>query len=466
MSPRPEEGEQGANTDPLDVDDLRELRRELMPTRRIVLFLVHQDGVEVRELRAGEPLVVGREPPADLHVADTTLSRRHASFSLRPDGLLVDVADLASTNGTWIADRRVERATLAAGEEVMLGGVLARVRELAAPPKAAPSDAPSAGGAQLVAGAALSEVLRAAERAAKSRITVLLQGETGAGKEVIARHIHDASPRAQGPMICVNCGAIPRELVESTFFGHERGAFTGAHNAQRGVFENAHGGSVFLDEIGELPPQAQVALLRVLETGKITRVGATEERAVDVRVIAATHRDLAAMSEGQGFRKDLYFRLSAITLEIPPLRRRKEDIAPLSLAFLRAANHTHMQTIEGITARARERLEAYAWPGNVRELKNVIERAVVLAEGTVIDERDLPDRLRGAPAAKKTADAPEAGPDNRKLRDRVEAYEAEIIKDALASAGGNRSEAARLLGMPLRTLAHRIKALEIDEDDV
>jgi DNA-binding NtrC family response regulator len=442
-------------TDPLDVQQLRALRSELAPAPRVALFLVHQDGVEVRELRPGEPLVVGREPPADLHVADGSLSRRHASFVLRASGAEVEVLDLGSTNGTWIGDRRVERAVLAPGEGVMLGGVLARVRGLASPEA---SWRGVAAEAQIVAGAALSAVLRAAARAARSRITVLLQGETGTGKEVVARYIHAESPRAAGPMVAVNCGAIPRELVEGTFFGHERGAFTGAHQAQRGVFENAHGGTVFLDEIGELPPAAQVALLRVLETGRITRVGGGEERAVDVRVVAATHKNLAAMGEGGGFRRDLYFRLSAVTLDIPPLRDRREDVAPLARAFVRAANEVHGRQIEDITARALERLGAYAWPGNVRELRNVIERAVVLAEGSVIDERDLPDRLAGrAPA--------DAGPDDRKLRARVQAYEAEIIRNALDAARGSRAEAARLLGMPLRTLAHRIKALGIDEDE-
>ncbi len=341
----------------------------------------------------------------------------------------------------------------------MLGGVLARLRLVAAP------HAPAAGGADraLIAGPVLSGVLRTAERAARSRITVLLRGETGSGKELFARHIHAASPRAAMPMISVNCGAVPRELVESTFFGHERGAFTGAHQARRGVFESADGGTVFLDEIGELEPPAQVALLRVLETGKITRVGAAEERTVDVRVVAATHRDLGAMVEAQRFREDLYFRLSAITLEIPPLRQRREDVAPLARSLLAAANQIHGRHVEDITPQALARLCTYAWPGNVRELKNVIERAVVLAEGDMIDEADLPDRLSGVapPAAPSDADLPAA---QRRLRARVQAYEAEVIREALDRTGGNRGEAARVLGMPLRTLAHRIKALGIDED--
>jgi len=470
-------------TDPIDTEELRSRRRDLAPAPRVVLCLVHQEGVEVRELVAGEPIVVGREAPADLYIDDATLSRRHASFTLRPDREHVDVEDFASTNGTWRGDRRVERAVLTVGEDVMLGGVLARLRRLAAPRDDGPShegDARGTGGAgkgastAIVAGPAFSSVLRAAERAANSRITILLQGETGTGKEVVARHIHASSPRAAGPMTCINCGAIPRELIESTFFGHERGAFTGAAKTQRGVFESASGGTVFLDEIGELPPAAQVALLRVLETGRITRVGGSEEVAVDVRVVAATHRDLAAMSQGQGFRSDLYFRLSALTLELPPLRERREDIEALARGLLREANRTHGRHIEGITADALRVLMAHDWPGNVRELRNVIERAAVLAGGDVIDIAELPERLRAAARAPVAAPPTESSPPDAaepeaasgKLRERIQAYEAEMIRAALAAADGSRSEAARALNMPLRTLARRIKMLGIDEDDV
>jgi len=443
------------NTDPLDPRSIPAIHRAIVPAPRIALFLVHQDGFEVRELRVGEAVVVGREPPADVHVDEGTLSRRHTSFVLQPDGAHVDVEDLGSTNGTWSRGHRIERASLSVGEDLMLGAVLARIRLLAEPPAAPPSVLGQ--GSAIVAGPELTAVLRAAERAAKSRITVLLLGETGTGKEIIARHVHAQSPRASGPMICVNCGAIPKELVESTFFGHERGAFTGAHQAQRGVFESAHGGSVFLDEIGELHPGAQAALLRVLETGQISRVGSSEVRTVDVRVIAATHRDLGRMSEAHEFRSDLYFRLSAVTIEIPPLRLRKDDILPLSRAFLSMANRVHERRVEGITPRATACLAAYSWPGNVRELRNVIERAVVLAERDLIDEGDLPERLRSGLVEPDLASG-------SKLRVRVQAYEAELIKNALDAAGGSRAEAARMLGMPLRTLAHRIKVLGLDED--
>ena len=445
------------DTDPLDPQSIPMILQRIVPAPRVALFLVHQDGVEVRELFVGKTVVVGREPPADAHVDESTLSRRHTSFVLLPDGAHVEAEDLGSTNGTWHRGRRIERETLSIGDELILGGVLARIRLLAEPPREA---SPAQGDrGSIVAGRELSAVLRAAERAANSRITMLLLGETGTGKEVIARHVHASSPRASGPMICVNCGAIPKELVESTFFGHERGAFTGAHQMQRGVFESAHGGTVFLDEIGELHPGAQAALLRVLETGQITRVGASEARAVDVRIIAATHRDLVRMSEAQEFRSDLYFRLSTVTIEIPPLRRRRDDILPLARAFLTMANQTHGRHVETIAPGAAACLAAYAWPGNVRELRNVIERAVVLAEADVVQEGDLPERLRSSSPVEQ---APASG---RKLRARVQAYEAELIKNALDAAGGSRAEAARLLGMPLRTLAHRIKVLEIEEDD-
>ncbi|MEZ4302616.1 MAG: sigma 54-interacting transcriptional regulator [Polyangiaceae bacterium] len=443
-------------TTPLDPREMRAAQRRIAPVPRVALLLVHQHGVQVHELRTGEVVVVGREPPADVCLEDPSLSRRHASFMLRTEEGRVEVLDLESTNGTWRQGRRVDRASLGMGDDVMLGAVLARVRLLAEPPPES-ERAPDSGSRSdpVVAGPELSALLQLAERAARSRIAILLLGETGTGKEVIARHVHAASPRKNGPMICVNCGAIPKDLVESTFFGHERGAFTGAHQTQRGVFESAHGGTLFLDEIGELPPSAQAALLRALETGRITRVGSAEERAVDVRLIAATHRDLAAASEKGEFRADLYFRLSAVTLEIPPLRQRVKDIEPLARAFLRAANQTHGRSVEGLTRQAAEMLAAYPWPGNVRELRNVIERAVVLAEGDVIDERDLPDRIR----ERRRSEPP---PSNPRLRSRVRAYEATLIRDALAAAGGSRSEAARALGMPLRTLAHRIKALGLE----
>jgi len=245
---------------------------------------------------------------------------------------------------------------------------------------------------------AMRAVVETAKRVARSSIPVLLSGETGTGKEVLSRFIHETGPRGRKPMICVNCGSIPAQLVESTLFGHERGAFTHAVQQQKGVFEAADGGTVLLDEIGELPAAAQTALLRVLESKRITRVGATREIEVDVRVIAATHRDLEAMTDAGTFRLDLLYRLNAMTLKIPPLRERREDIEPLCQRFLVELNRTNGRDIRAVAPQTLALLERYSWPGNIRELRNAIERAVVIAEGDTITPADLPERARGGGA--------------------------------------------------------------------
>jgi transcriptional regulator with GAF, ATPase, and Fis domain len=339
----------------------------------------------------------------------------------------------------------------------------------------------------LIFGAALQETVEGAERVAASRIPVLLNGETGTGKEVIAHLIHERSPRAGRPLVRVNCAAIPAQLVESTLFGHERGAFTGAAQQHKGVFEEGHGGTVFLDEIGELPLTVQAALLRVLETQSFHRVGSSHEVHVDVRILAATHRDLEAMIARGEFRSDLYYRLSTVVLRLPPLRERRDEIEPLALRFLTQANAAHGRQILGITPDALELLQRYPWPGNVRELKNAIERATVLARADVIRPQDLPECLRRDRAIVRALPMPDASPpltpappsDARKgateknrhlslappapgeLRTQIQQYEARIIRETLAGAQWNRAVAAQRLGMPLRTLAHKIKTLDI-----
>ena len=327
---------------------------------------------------------------------------------------------------------------------------------------------------------AFKATVKMARRIARGVIPVLLHGETGSGKEVVARFIHDAGPRKDEPMVAVNCAAIPSQLVESTLFGHERGAFTGATNARPGVFEAAHGGTVLLDEIGELPAAAQAALLRVLETKRVTRVGATNEIAVDVRILAASHRDLAALSERGEFREDLFYRLNAVTLDVPPLRERRDDILPLAEHFLADAIDVNKSTVRGMAPEARRALEAYDWPGNIRELRNAIHRAVVIAEHDVIGPGDLPRTLRpptsdAGVAAAETAPEDEREPDEaaprRRLRREGESYRAcverlekRILTNALTDAGGNQSEAARRLDLPRRTLVHKLKALGVKRD--
>jgi DNA-binding NtrC family response regulator len=313
-------------------------------------------------------------------------------------------------------------------------------------------------------------VFNTVTRLARSPIPVLLLGETGTGKEVVARAIHERSPRRARPMVCVNCGAIPAQLVESTLFGHERGAFTGASQQQRGIFEAADGGTVLLDEIGELPPAAQAALLRVLETRRVVRVGSSREIEVDVRVVAATHRDLEAMCASGGFRLDLLYRLNAMTLTIPPLRARPEEIKPLTLRFLHQANEANGLALRGVEPAALALLQRYPWPGNVRELRNAIERAAILAEGERVAEQDLPERVRGTHVAEPGADreamseGEEPAPalaEGADIRARLLRYEAKLIVEALRDTQWNQTEAAHALGMPLRTLVHKIKTLGI-----
>jgi DNA-binding NtrC family response regulator len=298
-------------------------------------------------------------------------------------------------------------------------------------------------------------------RASQSTIPVLVHGETGTGKELVARELHGRGPRASGELVCVNCGAIPGSLIESTLFGAEKGAFTGADAKKTGVFEVASGGTVFLDEIGELPAPAQAALLRVLENGRITRVGGTKEVDVDVRIVAATHRDLDEMVDEGTFRRDLLFRLNALTLDVPPLRERRSEIDALAMRFLE-------ETGAGLEIGddAREALLSYGWPGNVRELKNAIERAVVVASGSTIALDDFPARIRAgkkAPAKDPFPDTTESYEveDERPWKERERAWQRSEFLRVLKETDGNQTEAAKRLVMPLRTFVHKLKTLGI-----
>jgi DNA-binding NtrC family response regulator len=335
----------------------------------------------------------------------------------------------------------------------------------------------------------MREVVNLAERLAETRSPVIIQGETGTGKEVFARLLHERGARRTKHMACLNCGAIPSGLVESTLFGHERGAFTGALQSTRGVFEYAHEGTVFLDEIGELPAGAQAALLRVLETGTFCRVGSLQEITVNVRVVAATHRDLRAMVAERRFREDLYYRLSTFTLHIPPLRERDDEVEPLSYHFMRLASQANQRTVERIESTALAELRAYPWPGNVRELRNAIEHAVVVAHERTIRNTDLPQWLRqgpivrsgdrGSPSRPTTSLAiPSAGSMPTLLESdrtgalpalgrarRMHEYETQLIVEALNESGWSCVKAAKALGTPRRTLTRRMRVLGIRKPD-
>jgi two-component system NtrC family response regulator len=283
---------------------------------------------------------------------------------------------------------------------------------------------------------------------APSDATVLIRGESGTGKELIARAIHHASPRAAGPLVAVNCAALPEGLLESELFGHEKGAFTGAAASRKGRFELADGGSIFLDEIGDLPLHLQVKLLRVLQERQFERVGGTRTIPVNVRVLAATHRNLEALVREGRFRDDLYYRINVVTLLLPPLRERREDLSPLIEHFLTRFAGKNGKTIRGLTREARDALLRYDYPGNVRELENLIERAVVLTRDEVIGKSDLPLTLDEQTAE---SDAP-AG-----LVAAAEGLERRMIRDALSRAGGVQTRAAELLGISERVLRYKLR---------
>jgi transcriptional regulator with GAF, ATPase, and Fis domain len=305
--------------------------------------------------------------------------------------------------------------------------------------------------------AALARVLGELERVAPTTSNVLLLGETGTGKELFARAVHEMSPRRQGPLINVSCAAFAATLIESELFGHEKGAFTGALQRRIGRFELARGGTLFLDEIGELPLESQAKLLRVLQEHEIERIGAARPTRVDARIVAATNRDLAAEVRANRFRSDLFFRLNVFPLTIPPLRKRREDIPEIARAFLRTLAARLGSAPLDIDDDAMAYLQAYDWPGNVRELQNVIERAAILVRSGRLTMTDLPELSASPPERAEHSNETQKLP----LKERIHTYERAIIVDALREAGGNQSDAARILGTTRTTLQYKLKLFRI-----
>jgi len=299
----------------------------------------------------------------------------------------------------------------------------------------------------------LQNAIEIARKVAATSSTVLLLGESGSGKEVFARSIHRWSPRAQGPFVVVNCVALRDELLESELFGHEKGAFTGAHEMRKGKLEIANGGTVFLDEIGDFKPELQAKLLRVIQEREFERVGGNKHIHVDIRIIAATNRDLQQDVREGRFREDLFFRLNVVTIPLPPLREKKEDIPLLAEQFLRRCCRILKRPLLQLSPQAMDHLMAYHWPGNVRELANLIERAVILAKGTEIVPEDLP-LLPGKHSG-------ETESQEQNYHAAIRAYQKEVIRQALQSSAGNQAKAARLLGLQRTYLSRLIRKLNI-----
>jgi sigma-54 specific flagellar transcriptional regulator A len=303
----------------------------------------------------------------------------------------------------------------------------------------------------------IRDVLTTIERVARSSCTVLVTGESGTGKELAVAALHDASPRSKGPLVAVNCGAIPETLIESELFGHAKGAFTGAHAARPGWVARAEGGTLFLDEVGELSLPMQVKILRLLQQKEYSPVGEARAVRCDLRVVAATNRDLEKeVAEGR-FREDLYYRLNVVHVHLPPLRERAGDIEVLARSFLRTyAERTGRGDLIGLSEEAMAALKSHDWPGNIRALENAIEHAVLLSDGPNIQVVDLPQKVRVAnrAAGKPSLPLPETGID---LRSAVESYENNLIRQALDRANGNKNRAAQLLGLNRTTLVEMLK---------
>ena len=403
------------------------------------------------------PLTVGRDAASDVLIDDESVSRLHVR--LEPGNPPVAV-DCESRNGTFLGSDRLvpkERSLVPPGSVVRVGGALLLV-DWEAPASLRDAAPASVGDPFFYAKEGpMAAVLEMADRLAADDISVLLTGETGVGKEVLARYLHRRSPRKKGPFVPVHAAALSPSLFESELFGHERGAFTGATTERAGLFELADGGTLFFDEIGELPLDMQPKLLRVLEDRRVVRVGGRSARTVDVRIVAATNRDLAAEVDKGTFRSDLYFRLSAFPLALPPLRERTHEIKPMALVLLERACAERGRAVPHLSTAAIERLHAHSWPGNVRELRSVMMRALLFAPkgASELGADDIERAItpgggaapRPAPAASPT-DAP--GDDER----------ARIVR-ALTKHAGNQSAAAEELGIARRTLINKLDKLGI-----
>jgi transcriptional regulator with PAS, ATPase and Fis domain len=430
-----------------------EVDRHLAQSERQLRLVIVLDGqVITRPLPRSGEVIVGRKAGCTIEIDDPGISRRHFMLHI---GAETTVTDLGSKNGIEVRGRRVERnhsVPFVAGDVLQAGRVLVMLQNdiaAEAPEKAADAPAPA-----IVEGGSLQQLWELTRRVAKTPISVLIVGETGVGKEVFAEALHRHSPRASKPFFRFNCAALPESLLESELFGFERGAFTGAAQRKLGLLEAADGGTVFLDELGEMPLAVQAKLLQVIEEKLVRRIGALTARAIDVRFISATNRDLDEAVARGTFRRDLLFRLNGILLSVPPLRERQDEIKLLAKSFVEARyKEFELRAPPQLTDEAQQALRSYSWPGNVRELKNVIDRALVMAQSGAITVADLLLEPAREPPTRET---PTIDPGELASSD-----EAEALKEVLARFAGNQSRAAKALGIARSTLIARMEKLGI-----
>ncbi len=418
---------------------------------------MHDGDMTVHPLPLVGEVAIGRGADADIQIDEPSLSRLHLTLVLEDRGVVV--IDRGSANGSSIRGARLPagaRVQVAPNEAIGAGDVTLVVQDIGGAAASTgeidrkrPSGIVSIDVVPIVIDPVMRQLYELTARVGRGTINVLVVGETGAGKEIVCEVLHASSPRAKGPLVRVNCAALTDSLVESELFGHQKGAFTGADTDRIGYIEAAHGGTLLLDEIGELPLAAQAKLLRVVEEHRLTRLGSTTSRPIDVRFVAATHRDLESEAAAGRFRQDLFFRLAGVVLAVPALRERRTEIEALAHAFAKSAASRIGRPQPRFADAALAALHSHEWPGNVRELRNVIERAVLLAEGSVIERAGLQlGAVRSVAAS--------AG-----LSDELANIERQRILAALERCNGNQTRAADLLGMPRRTFVKRLGAYGI-----
>jgi two-component system, NtrC family, response regulator AtoC len=406
-------------------------------TQRLCLMILADGVVTTHELPASGRVIIGRTTECGIAIDSNEVSRQHAAIEIGGERMWVE--DLGSMNGTRVRDAAVasgSRVTVTTGDSIELGSVIALLQYLPEVPVRT-ARVPSVTG-PLVRDPAMVALYRVIDRLAIGALPILLLGETGVGKEVIAEQLHARSPRRHKPLVRLNCAAFTEQLLESELFGHVKGAFTGATQSKDGLLASADGGTVFLDEVADLPLALQAKLLRILECGEVLPVGALRPIPIDVRFVSATNADVTEAIEDDRFREDLYHRLAGATLVVPPLRTRTSEIVPLAMRFLDRAALRHAMPVPLISADAEAWIASHRWPGNVRELRNTMERALLLADGASITCAHLPIAV-DAPAPAVMIDT-----------------DRERIFDALARCHGNQTRAARMLGMARSTFLKRL----------
>jgi two-component system response regulator AtoC len=422
------------------------------PVRGCLLLVLEATGLTVHPVPPSGSMTVGRSEECDVQLRDPLASARHAILYAEP----LAIEDRGSANGTVVGSRALEpktRTAIRPGEAIAIGGSLLMVYQVEPDDEEGRSRTrtDAVGDAIVVEDPAMRTLHELVERVASGPINVVFLGETGVGKDVMAELLHRKSPRRDAPLVRINCAALSESLLENELFGHERGAHFGATSARPGLLEVADGGTVFLDDVGDLTPALQTKLLRVIEAREVTRLGALRPRAVDVRFVAATQRDLEEEVDRGAFRADLFFRLSGSAIWIPPLRERASEILPLAEAFIaRLADQMRLPSLPRLLPAAEDLLIAHKWAGNIRELRNVIERAVLLSPDGTIGPADLGLSQRAS------SPPPSATASSNPFDD-----ERERIIQALVTCSGNQTRAAKLLQMPRRTLVAKLPRYNI-----